>query len=56
MSARYSSKCMIVHNREHSHGMKLGGTAEVYVTPVLSDDRTGVSYCGILEIQVQQVY
>ncbi len=31
MSARYSSKCMLVHSRGHSFRMKLGGTAEVYL-------------------------
>lgn len=41
VSARYSRACMLVHGREHSQGMKLGGTAEVDDTPVLSIGRAG---------------
>lgn len=32
---------MSVHGREHSFRMKLGGTAEVYNTPVLSIELIG---------------
>lgn len=46
---------MSVHGREHSFRMKLGGTAEVYNTPVLSIELIGRDFFMISPVVILKV-